>query len=106
MFTGLQRLEQVSQSDCFKRSGCFFSFSDVSFFSFFLHSFFVAFHVPPFKCAHMRLHTCAHMHTHSYIMEVVLAETEDVEEKARSLFVAQQLCSMLALCDLTDEYGR
>ena len=69
-----------------------------------LHSFLLPFMFLPSNGAHVRLLTCAHMHTHSYIVEVVLAETEDVEEKARSLFVAQQLCSMLAFCDLTDEY--
>jgi len=54
----------------------------------------------------LHLHTCLLTHAHSYIVEVVLAETEDEEEKARSVFVAQQLCNMLVVCDLSDEYGR
>ena len=41
----------------------------------------------------------------SYVEEVLLLQ-EDLEGKLQSQFVTQQLCSMLAAHDLSDEVGR
>ncbi len=41
----------------------------------------------------------------SYVEEVLVSE-EELDKKLQGQFVTQQLCSMLAVFDLSDEVGR